>query len=67
MIKLKTYGNWVGNPDGQLEDEKYCIKEVWGNDRWSHGYQCGRKRGYGPDGKYCKQHAKVFLSEMMDK
>lgn len=54
----RIYGQWAGDPKGRSEDEACCIAEIWGNDRWSRGYQCQRKRGYGTDGLYCKQHAK---------
>jgi hypothetical protein len=37
-------------------DEKRCIAKVFSKDRWCHSYQCSRKRGHGPDGKYCKIH-----------
>ena len=33
-----------------------CVYMVWG---W-HSHQCSRKRGYGKDGRYCKQHAKII-------
>ena len=48
---------WAGNPKGRKEDTKRCIQEVWPTDGWLP-YQCQRKRGYGKDGLYCKQHAK---------
>lgn len=38
-------------------DMTRCCEEVTryiGN--WPHSGQCARKRGYGPDGAYCKQH-----------
>ena len=56
----RTYDQWAGNPQGIPEDETCCIKEVQDPTGW-HFYQCQRKRGYGPDGLYCKQHAKRFL------
>ncbi len=37
------------------EDPKRCIKEIWGKDY----RQCQRKRGYGPEGLFCLQHAKI--------
>ena len=39
------------------EDLRQCVVEVFGE--WN-SYQCSRKRGHGPDGLYCKQHAKKF-------
>ena len=53
----RRYGKWAGNPNGYPERWGDCIAEV-------HDYssclfhQCCRKRGYGPDQKFCKQHAK---------
>jgi len=38
------------------EDPERCIAEVW-YDRGFMTLQCKRKRGYGKDGLYCKQHA----------
>ena len=40
-------------------DETRCIAKVPDDTGW-HSYQCQRKRGHGPDGKYCWQHAKRF-------
>ena len=53
---MKRYGKWVGSPRGILEDITHCIIEVWGD--W-HSHQCQHKRGYGEDGLFCKQHAKL--------
>ncbi|CAB5223449.1 hypothetical protein UFOVP383_49 [uncultured Caudovirales phage] len=53
MTDERRYGQWGGNPKGHPEDPTRCIEEVWPFPR-----QCTRKRGYGPDGLYCKQHAK---------
>jgi hypothetical protein len=53
---MKSYGAWTGNPKGNPEDPDRCVESV------SDGYlfyQCKRKRGYGPGGLYCKQHAKL--------
>jgi hypothetical protein len=51
----RRYGAWAGNPRGTPEDPARCVAEV------SDGYllkQCGRPRGHGPGGLYCKQHGK---------
>ena len=51
----RVYGDWAGNPKGFPERKTDCVAVVW------HGVlsgQCSRKRGHGPDGEYCKQHAK---------
>lgn len=55
----RIYGAWAGNPEGTTEDETRCIKEVWEQGRVIRAYQCLRKRGHGPEGLYCKQHAKM--------
>ena len=44
-----------------MVDETRCIAKVADDTGW-HFYQCSRKRGYGKDGKYCKQHAKRYPS-----
>lgn len=54
----RVYGAWAGHPDGEPEDKARCVKEVWSDVRGSWTpYQCTRKRGHGPGGLYCKQHA----------
>ena len=53
----RIYDKWAGNPKGEKEDLTCCIAEVHDWTGW-HLLQCSRKRGYGPDGLYCKQHAK---------
>ncbi len=57
----RRYGRWAGNPNGIAEDPACCIEEISG---WpSHLFhQCSRLRGHGPDGKYCKQHAKMLAA-----
>jgi hypothetical protein len=55
--KKRVYDKWGGNPKGIPEDPTRCIEEVVDWSGW-HYFQCSRKRGYGPNGEYCKQHAK---------
>lgn len=53
----RRYGVWAGDKVGRIEDPTRCIARVM---PWP-GYvsaQCSRKRGHGPDGEFCKQHAK---------
>ena len=52
---MRRYGVWGGNPDGVPEDKTRCMSSVT---REYHSGQCARNRGFGPDGGYCKQHAK---------
>jgi hypothetical protein len=52
---FRRYGRWAGNPRGYREDKARFVWEV------SDGHlmcQCSSNRGHGPDGLYCKQHAK---------
>jgi len=51
---VRRYGD-NGNP----EDIDRCIACVSDSSGW-HFYQCSRKRGHGPDGLYCKQHATIL-------
>lgn len=37
-----------------------CCKQKGSTYRQSIFGQCNRKRGYGQDGKFCKQHAKMM-------
>lgn len=53
MSTGRRYGRWAGNPRGTPEDKTRCVEAVW--EQWNDR-QCSRKRGYGPDGKYCRQH-----------
>ena len=55
----RIYGAWAGNEKGTPEDMSRCIKEVTPNWGFMIPQQCQRKRGYGPNGLYCKQHAKI--------
>lgn len=49
------YGAWAGFPEGNKPDLERCCETL--QDRFHPGgYQCTRKRGYGPDKAYCKQH-----------
>ena len=37
-----------------IEDSARCVEEIYIG---VCGHQCKRKRGHGPDGLWCKQHA----------
>ena len=54
---LRRYDQWAGNPEGVGADETRCVEAVSDGTGW-HFKQCSRKRGYGKNGLYCKQHAK---------
>jgi hypothetical protein len=51
MTDHPRYGTWADNPTR-------CIEQVWPSGGTWIPHQCCRKRGHGPDGLYCKQHAK---------
>jgi hypothetical protein len=43
------------------EDPARCIVEVSATEAFGFYHQCSRKRGYGPSGLYCKQHANMIV------
>jgi len=53
------YGGWRTRP----YDETQCAWRVWNRWCFTINYQCSRKPGRGPDGLYCKQHAKMIARE----
>lgn len=57
--QARRYGVWAGDPDGLPYKPCRCAESVWTSIGCS-SYQCSRKPGHGPDGLYCKQHAKQF-------
>ena len=55
--KNRRYGCWGGNRAGLAEDKDRCVESIWHNHSpGGYGDQCSRKRGYGPNGEFCKQH-----------
>lgn len=52
------YGSWAGNSRGHAYNPYFCAMEIQGGPRGFTFYQCNRKNGHGPEGLYCKQHAK---------
>jgi len=65
--ELERYGQWAGNPNGKKEDVSCCRYEVWPNTRGPIPHQCNRKRGYGYKGWFCKQHAKIYPEDYVNK
>ena len=59
---MRRYNKWAGNPNGIPENKGLCIAEVAEGGRSPLFHQCFRKRRYGPNGEYCKQHAKQIES-----
>lgn len=54
---LRRYRKWAGNPKGNKENTGFCIAVVHDTGHSPLSHQCNKKRGHGPDGLYCKQHA----------
>ncbi len=57
----RIYGAWAGDPAGTPEDTARCIEEVMGSGRDMHSYQCGKKRGHGEGGLYCRIHDPEYV------
>lgn len=55
----RRYGRWAGRPNGYAEDKSCCAAEVPEGGRSCLFRQCARKRGHGPDGEFCRQHARM--------
>lgn len=53
----RRYRRWAGNPRGDKEDKARCIASVSDGGRSVLLHQCNRKRGHGPNGDFCTQHA----------
>lgn len=56
-LSTKVYGAWAGDEKGTPYNPDQCAQEVRDIHSSYQIYQCSRKKGYGPDGLYCKQHA----------
>jgi hypothetical protein len=56
---LRRYAAWAGRPEGVKEDVTRCVASVRDSGGW-HSYQCERKRGFGPEGLYCRQHSNAI-------
>ena len=52
------YCRWSGLPKGTMEDPERCLYSVHDEGMSVLSHQCRRKRGFGPDGLFCKQHGK---------
>jgi hypothetical protein len=56
----RRYGVWSGDLKGTAQNVLRCVSEVFAGEGFAryYGRQCTRPRGHGPDGLYCKQHAR---------
>lgn len=59
----RSYGIWAGNPKGTRPDYTKCAHEVVTSLKWNESHQCSRSCGHGPNGAFCKQHAKLHEVE----
>jgi hypothetical protein len=57
---MRVYRQWAGSPSGHREVAANCIAEVPDGGRSVLFHQCNRRRGHGPDGSLCKQHASIL-------
>jgi len=60
--RKQRYGAWSGNPNGCPYNPGHCVMEVHPSCGWIPA-QCRRRNGHGPDGLYCKQHAKQVVAK----
>ena len=58
-MKKREYGTWY---NVRREQETDCIEMV-GDSTWGTS-QCSRRRGFGKDKLYCKQHGKQKYHRM---
>lgn len=52
------YGSWAGNPNGHKYHFGKCAYSYY-QQRSYISRQCGCNNGHGPNGLYCKRHAKM--------
>lgn len=57
----KAYGCWGGNPEGHPYNPTRCAESVSTNERGAIAHQCGKKRGHGADGLWCKIHDPAYV------
>ncbi len=63
-VKPRTYGpSW----SQRLEDPARCVESVHERGRGVCSYQCAKKRGFGPNGEYCKTHDPAYRKAQDDK
>ena len=60
---LRRYRVWGGSPGGTREDTAQCIVPVADGGRSVLTHQCYRRRGHGPEGLYCAQHARQIAAQ----
>ncbi len=58
----RTYGRDTGLYHANKYTPTRCAYDVSEPPWYIDSHQCSRKPGHGPDGLYCKQHAKKVLA-----
>jgi len=53
---MRTYGS-----SNYPEDKNRCVESV--RDGYYEPRQCGRRRGHGANGEYCRQHAAAIAAD----
>lgn len=57
--EAKRYGQWAGNERGHSFKPGRCAMSVYDYSKGAwYTQQCSRAPGQGPDGLYCKEHAR---------
>lgn len=54
------YTKWAGKPEGVPWKEGLCAEQIFESGRGITHRQCSKKSGHGPEGLYCKEHARQF-------
>ena len=60
MSKFSHYAKRYGGIIPKRPDFNKCAHEVVTSSKWNEAHQCTRKCGHGPDGAFCKTHAKRY-------
>lgn len=68
---MRVYGRSESKPDGTPEDPMRCIVQLFGEERIGREVryverQCSRKRGYGAQRLFCKQHSEMTSVDVPD-
>lgn len=64
--KTWRYGVWSGEPKGKSYNPEKCAYKVLRVGGFISS-QCLRKSGHGPDGAFCRQHAKIVLKDIKER
>lgn len=62
---LRRYGLSHRDQEGVIENPRHCIMAVDDPEQTTLRYQCGERRGHGPAGLFCTEHA-GYAQSIMD-